>query len=124
VGLVVYYSRIKLDDGSYESRLAACLVEDETQKDRLLPDHKGLRRGIAWWGQLHNGNSTKPLTDENEIREILQSFNIEEFKENETGTTVIIPFIDSDLLIPKREDEQPLWWYSSIEYHLTIAMQR
>ncbi|WP_112180336.1 hypothetical protein [Paraliobacillus zengyii] len=68
MGLVIYYSRIKLDDGTYQSRLAACLVEDESKEDTLLPNkNNGLKRGIAWWGQSHSEISTKPLTDENQI---------------------------------------------------------
>ncbi|KAB8125581.1 hypothetical protein F9U64_22370 [Gracilibacillus oryzae] len=124
IGLVVYYSRIKNEDGNYESRLAACLVEDETHEDRLLPDESELKRGIAWWGQPHSGSSTKPLTGEGEIRDILQALNVQEYKGDETGTTVIIPFINQETLIPKRESNMPFWWYSNIDAYLYVALQR
>lgn len=124
IGLVVYYSRIKKDDGTYASRLAACLVEDETREDRLLPEEGNLRRGIAWWGQSHNDDSTKPITDEGEIRKILQDFNVPEYRGDETGTTVIIPFINEETIIPKRDNDAPLWWHTSVEHYLYIALQR
>lgn len=124
IGLVLYYSRIKNEEGGYESRLAACLIEDESKEDRLLPEQGELRRGIAWWGQPHSEDSTKPLTDEEEIRKILQAFNIEEYTGEETGTTVIIPFINQEKLIPKRDSEIPLWWYSNINSYLYVALQR
>ena len=50
IGLVIYYSRI-CEKGKYQSRLAACLVENETQKDALIPHSGGVKRGIAWWGK-------------------------------------------------------------------------
>lgn len=127
MGLVVYYSRIRNDSGNYESRLAACLVEDETNEDTLLPESKGLKRGIAWWGEKHSEHSTRPLTDEASIAEILDDFNVEPYKGGETGTTVIIPFVDRDMLVPKNEDSEnsePLWWYSDIDLYLHMAIQR
>ncbi|MCA1063882.1 hypothetical protein QTG56_01470 [Rossellomorea sp. AcN35-11] len=125
IGLVVYYSKVKLENGEYESRMAACLVEDESRDDALIPNHDGgLKRGIAWWGETHSGDSTRPLTNENEIIEILSDFNIEPYGEKETGTTIIIPFIDSKKLITKREDESNLWWHKSLELYLNIAVQR
>lgn len=125
IGLVIYYSRVKLETGKYQSRLAACLVEDESKDDALIPNNDGrLKRGIAWWGETHSGESTKPLTNEQEINEILSDFNLEPYGENETGTTIIIPFIDSNRLITKKEDDSNLWWHKSLELYLNIAIQR
>ncbi|WP_330948743.1 hypothetical protein [Virgibacillus sp. MG-45] len=125
MGLVVYYSRIRNSSGNFESRLAACLVEDEFREDSLLPESKGLKRGIAWWGEQHSEQSTRPLTNEASIAEILNDFNIEPYQGDETGTTVIIPFIDREMLVPKREERSdPLWWYSDINLYLHMAIQR
>jgi hypothetical protein len=125
IGLVLYYSKVKLENGEYQSRMAACLVEDESKEDALIPNHDGgLKRGIAWWGEPHSEESTRPLTNENEINEILSGFNIEPYGEKETGTTIIIPFIDSKKLITKRENESNLWWHKSLELYLNIAIQR
>jgi hypothetical protein len=125
IGLVLYYSKVKLENGEYQSRMAACLVEDESRDDALIPNHDGgLKRGIAWWGESHSEKSTRPLTNENEINEILSDFNIEPYGERETGTTIIIPFIDSKKLITKRENDSNLWWHKSLELYLNIAVQR
>jgi hypothetical protein len=125
IGLVLYYSKVKLENGEYQSRMAACLVEDESKEDALIPNHDGgLKRGIAWWGEPHSEESTRPLTNENEINEILSDFNLEPYGERETGTTIIIPFIDSKKLITKRENDSNLWWHKSLELYLNIAVQR
>jgi hypothetical protein len=132
IGLVIYYTRIKNEQGKYESRLAACLIEDEKSKDAMLPsDIKGPKRGIAWWGQrlqedgdVHS--STIPLTDEVQIRSILRDFNIEEFKGSETGTAIVIPYINEDKLIKNAQASagEKHWWTSSMEDYLMVAAQR
>lgn len=125
IGLVIYYSRIKLKDGEYQSRLAACLVEDETKSDTLLPEpEKGLKRGIAWWGEKHSENSTRPITNQEKINRILEDFNIEPYTGDETGTTIIIPFINEKKLIAKAEYSEEQWWHKDIEQYLNIALQR
>jgi hypothetical protein len=125
IGLVIYYSRIKLPDGSYQSRLAACLVEDETKEETLLPNNQtGPRRGIAWWGQQFENISTIPLTNEYEINEILNDFNVKPYGKYETGTTVIIPFINTSKLLFQNENGNLSWWHKDIELYLNIAIQR
>lgn len=130
IGLVVYYSRIKLADGSYQSRLAACLIEDESSDKAIIPPLGKNKRGIAWWGQLHKGESTKPITDEEFISSFLADFNIEPYEEDKTGTTVIIPYINKDELLiePERldaENNKPVpYWYAEIEKYLNLAIQR
>jgi len=127
IGLVLYYSRIKQDDGTYQSRLAACMVEDESKQDTILPYQPNVpRRGIAWWGQMHPDGSTMPVTNEAEISKILSDFNIIQYRGVETGTTVIIPFINPDKLIPlsESESENENWWHKDIELYLDIAIQR
>lgn len=127
IGLVLYYSRIKKGDDSYEERLAACLVEDETKTDTLLPAQDGKpKRGIAWWGKRVDDGSTIPITDKNEIIDILKIFNIKPYEENETGTTIIMPFIKKDSLISTYNDktEGGFWWEESAEEYLKVALQR
>src|SRR5699024_9602568 len=46
-GIVIYYTRVKLQNGKYEERLAASLIEDSNKSDSLLKNNS---RGIAWWG--------------------------------------------------------------------------
>ena len=130
IGLVIYYSRVKLEDGTYQSRLAASLVENETSKDAMIPNYKEYsRRGIAWWGKEVEENVTQPITDEQYIRDFLEIFRIAEYGDEETGTTIIIPYIDREELLSNNrveylnEQEQeiiPFWCYS-IEDYLSIA---
>lgn len=131
VGLVIYYTRIKKADGQYESRLAAALVEDERKPDTLIPKRDGeLERGIAWWGAEYGENSTIPVTDENEIEQILGSMGIKKYAKDKTGTTIIIPYIDEDELLKEtfphdnNFSDIPYWSKSGISDYLKIAVQR
>lgn len=125
-GLVIYYSRI-LENGRYASRLAACLVEDESREDALLKQFEN-NRGIAWWGQEAPGGTTMPLTEEREILEILEVLGCKPFEGDQTGTVIIIPFLRDDLR-PVYLDEDgesgylPPWCRSDEEY-ITVALQR
>lgn len=135
IGLVVYYSRIKKEDGAYESRLSAALVEDEKKSNAILTDGKGLRRGIAWWGEADpydkNGKSTIPVTDEQVIKKIITAFGVDVFDETATGTMILIPFINRKQLLDETipaghaEDYQiPYWCRTDIEEYIKIAIQR
>ena len=130
IGLVLYYSRIKVGR-NYESRLAACLVEDEKASNALLKSSSHLDRGIAWWGQEYGKNSTVPITDEEKIREILDMFSICPYTDDQTGTTIIIPFVsEQDLLLDasdldassKKHQNYP-WMQNAAEY-LILSLQR
>ncbi|WP_053073861.1 hypothetical protein [Bacillus sp. LL01] len=135
IGLVIYYTRTTDANGKLVSRLAACLVEDEEKVNTVIPKMQGKpQRGIAWWGQDAGNNSTKPVTDEDEIHTILKVFNTEPYQEDETGTTVIIPFINEELLLSTttimnynddhEETREKPWWTSNIHDYLGVALQR
>ncbi len=133
IGLVIYYSRIINEQGQYESRLAASLVEDEMEVDSLIPALPGKsKRGIAWWGQSIGENKTKPITDEQYIEQILKIFNMDPYEGDLTGTTIIIPYIDEHMLLENNQIEykdgednsiRP-FWRCSIEDYLKVAIQR
>lgn len=125
IGLVIYYTRIKNSENTFEERLAAALVENEDSSTAILPKDTAWNRGIAWWGQeLESGkDSTIPITDTAEIYDILEALNIEPFKDEETGTTVVIPFINENLSKISTTDSPP-WWEATIESYLKIAVQR
>ena len=127
IGLVIFYTRI-YENGHYQSRLAATYVEDETQKNCILPEYQNQsRRGIAWWGKKTGENTTRPLLDETEINKILSIFDLQPYKENETGTTIIIPYINEDELLHHNvvtSDTVLPEWYSSISEYLNLAIQR
>ena len=128
IGLVFYYSRI-YQDGKFQSRMAACLVEDETKPNALIKQESGVKRGIAWWGKEVGKNATEPITDEKKIAEVLHFFNIEEYSGEETGTTIIVPYINDELLLNQVYATNELitekpYWVNSIEEYLTVAIQR
>lgn len=133
IGLVIYYSRIVNEQGQYESRLAASLVENEMENDSLIPALPGKsKRGIAWWGQEIGDNKTKPITDEQYIKQILRIFEMDPYDGDLTGTTIIIPYIDEHMLLENNQIEykdgednniRP-FWRCSIEDYLRIALQR
>ena len=132
IGLVVYYSRIKLDNGEYQSRLAACLVENQDKEDALLQGHyDGPPRGIAWWGAHYNdeGSETIAITDHYEIQDIINDLGIQPYEGDETGTSIILPYIDEEeLMITARavyfQNYKNYWWLDNVEDYLRVAVQR
>lgn len=128
VGLVIYYSRI-FQDNKYIERMAACMVEDETKKDAIIPPNGKLKRGIAWWGKSIDKNHTIPLENDPEIEEILNIFGIKKYCGDETGTTIIIPYINSDRLLSdvyakNEEDFDRPYWTRQIGEYINVAIQR
>jgi len=133
IGMVLYYSRIRKESGEYESRMAACLVENENNPNSLIPQYKGKsKRGIAWWGEEKGENKTQPITDKEYIKCMLDLFNIEPYKEEETGTTIIIPYINYEELLSNNQvvyttaDGKPIkqFWQESVDEYLRISLQR
>ncbi|MCP2034146.1 hypothetical protein L1279_001129 [Planomicrobium sp. HSC-17F08] len=122
IGLVFYYSRIKKMNGEYEHRLAATMVENEEGEYTYIPsvDNKP-KRGIAWWGEEAEDGSTTAITNEQEIKSIMEIFSINLFAGEETGTKIVIPFINEDKVLPR---DPKLWWSDSIEDYLKVALQR
>lgn len=130
IGLVLYYSRIR-QNGKYQSRLVACLVEDETKKEALIPHAGGVKRGIAWWGKRDGlvAGSTIPVDNELEIVKILSIFGLSPYTQSETGTTIIIPYIDEKVLLNEvyainEPAESKPYWVGGIADYLNIALQR
>lgn len=133
IGLVIYYSRIINDNGEYESRLATSLVENETDSNAMIPIYKGMsKRGIAWWGTEVEENVTQPVTDNDYIDEFLEIFGVKKYENDETGTTIIIPYINSEELLSNNrieylnDQEQQIipFWGNKIEDYISIAVQR
>ncbi len=100
MGLVIFYSHIKRGAG-YESRLIASIVEREGGADAILTRIRPDSIGRGWWGRqaADNDNEILPITDEGEIKEILDIFGLEPFENDETGTSIIIPYIDKERLM-------------------------
>lgn len=135
IGLVIYYSQIESDDGGYVSRMAACLVEDENKSDALIKktNNDSLKRGIAWWGKGIEDGMTVPIIDPEEIIRVLTILNIKPFAEGDTGTSIIIPYINSDNLLegilPSNGNEDNkefsnVWWMDTLTDYIKVAVQR
>ena len=125
-GLVFYYSRIAVGR-SYEERLAVCLVEDERLTERLQKEN---HTGIAWWGSGPEG----PLTDPVQIDRVLKALHVTRYQGDETGTVIVVPFLNDNLGPPRIEPEEtgmpttPLpetpWWDRSYSNYVRVAIQR
>ena len=100
IGLVLFYSQIKTS-GGFESRLIVSLVEHENSDEAILTGVRSDAIGRAWWGRKDAEDSTEllPITDLTEIKEILDVFGVEPFGATETGTSIIIPYIDKKKLM-------------------------
>ncbi|TDL98662.1 hypothetical protein ERX27_02480 [Macrococcus brunensis] len=119
-GIVLYYSRVSLED-NYEERLIASLIESPKQAQRILPEN---HRGIAWWGEYgENPNKLLPITDHDQIAEILSIFNLKPYENEETGTTIIIPFVE-DLNEGEIEKQQKYPWMEDYHEAIKMAVQR
>lgn len=126
-GIVFYYTRVKLDGGHFGERIVASLIENPENKDRLLKESD---RGIAWWGTKDSENQyahtepTYPVTDENEIRDILSIFGLNTYQGNETGTRIIIPFINEQKLLPYKDENNAPVWQKDLSTALDFSIQR
>ena len=100
-GIVIYYSRVK-HNNKYEERLAACLIEDSDKPDAIMPNND---RGIAWWGEKESSDiygKTLPITDSQFISDFISSLGVKSYSGDETGTTIIVPFINDSKITRER----------------------
>ncbi|USF95451.1 hypothetical protein [Latilactobacillus sakei] len=122
-GIVIYYTRVKLADGTYQERLAGSLIENPDGDNPLLDS----KMGLAWWGENNVAESgTHPIVDSAQIRKIISDFGVDPYVDNETGTTIIIPYIDRDKLTNDRsvDDEKIPWFAAELNTSLKLAVQR
>lgn len=128
IGMVAYYTRIKTTLG-FEERLMICEIENEEDANGVLHGISSSNTGIAWWGKLENKDDINsdilPLTNHDEIMKVLSCFNIKPYVGEETGTAVIIPFINEEELLNKTTSSNEYEnWCKSIEQYLEMAIQR
>lgn len=126
VGIVIYYTRVKSDE-NYEERLIASLIESPKQESRILPNNG---RGIAWWGEFPNDSSNSkdaiyPITDGQQIQEILDIFSLTRYQNDETGTTIIVPYVGCNELFNSKSNEEELFpWETTYESNIRTAVER
>lgn len=141
IGIVIFYSRIK-ESNIYQDRLIITLVEDENKKDNdgndatLLSVIEPAHAGKAWWGsRSEDKKDLLPLTDPELIQSVLDIFGIKPFKPSETGTSIIIPYLDTNRLlkgiIPVEtdlkddvKDHLTSVWTASVADYLRLAIQK
>lgn len=135
VGIVIFYSRIALGGSKFEERMIATLIEDESKKKTaILSEIEPTNTGRAWWGERASDeeDDIRPVTDHQTIAQFLEIFGLEPFGKTETGTSVIIPYVDSidllDEVIPDNvlaDDEvDRCTWSESLEGYLRFAIQK
>lgn len=119
IGLVFYYSQIK-KGSKFEQRLAVCLVEDAEKKNSLI---RRSETGICWWGGENDKAKDQEWpaaeTDKTLIDSVIRALGVKPFKDNETGTSVIIPYLKNDLLSGDIAEN-----YGSINNKITEAVIR
>ena len=132
IGLVIFYSRIQ-DGQVYKDRLMACLVENEKNENSILNHVKeyNTKTGVAWWGKKDEefDNSIIPLENREDIENILSCFNLSLYEGEETGTRIIIPFINEKKLLNQTtlgniEDYNVPYWCKSLEDYLKVSIQK
>lgn len=136
IGLVIYYSRVRTAYNKYESLLSAVLIEDPDSPKAIIPNINGSNKfGIVIWGQPIPNNIegvVQETRDPSVIDNVLDAFNFPKFGENETGTSIIIPFINEKRLLSNNrtiDDDRDAttaetYWHTNIEDYLEIAVQR
>lgn len=130
IGLVIYYTRIRLAANKYEERLAIVMVEDEGGDNTLIPAYEGTTKsGVAWWGRKVDTNLTEPITDGQTIEKILKTFGIRRYELKQTGTTIVIPYINEQEILKHNEiiannDIGSSEILSNLEYAIELAVQR
>jgi len=134
IGVVVFYSRIKVDVG-FEERLIISLVEHESQDAALLRSVRDDAIGRAWWGEQDpdDPDGILPITDSDKIQTVLDIFGINRFNSKQTGTSIIIPYVDEDRLlyglIPDEsgisdEEKSMCFWKDSLSEYIKLAVQK
>ncbi len=122
-GLVIYYSRIKNNDGTYEERIISSLVEDDEKEDRLITKEGYL--GITYFGEIINGKPNV-VCDVNFIHKLLNIFNIKPYEGYETGTVIIIPFIDDEQVLMSNgfDYQDKLFWDKDVTNYINMSILR
>ena len=102
VGIVAYYSKT-IVDGEFQERLVVALIEDTDHRESMLFPEFDL--GVSYWGSVSNtSNIAVAVTDADQIEIFLDIFESTRYGEEETGTKIIIPFIDEDDLCREMMD--------------------
>lgn len=104
-GIVIYYSQVEVNPNTFQERLVVSLIEDPRDINKLLDNSE---RGIAWWGQgCDEDDFLLPILNSSEIENILNIFGLQKFPVGQTGTQIIIPYLNNEF-VEKSEDWQKI----------------
>lgn len=129
IGLVIFYSRVKVE-GGFESLMIAVLVQDPESTDAIFPNvNRSNPHGIVMWGEpiVSYPGEVQETRDQETIKKILEGLDYRPFMDNETGTAIIIPFVDENNLLASNRSEDDVnvpYWRNNIEDYLKISVQR
>ncbi len=129
IGLVFYYSRIVNSNGKYESRLIGTFIEDENNPSKFIKDNDST--GIAFFGRFGINGNVIPIVDDREINDFLDIFDIAPYSNDETGTTVIIPFLNKEKALSNNRNSDFFdnldivpRWFNDFEKYLMNSIKR
>ena len=123
-GLCFYYSRT-FENGKYISKLAGALIQNEKDAANCFLGNKS--SGVAYFGDLDSKNNSIPIYNEVLIKEFLDIFGLLPYSGDKTGTIVIIPYLDVNLLLENNknfDDDTSRYWLNDIDECLSMAIQR
>lgn len=123
-GLCFYYSRT-FEHGKYVSKLAGALIQNEKDVENCFLGKNS--SGVAYFGDLDSKNHSIPIYDEIQIKEFLGIFGLTPYDGDKTGTIVIIPYLDINLLLENNknfDDDTSRYWLNDIEECLSMSIQR
>ncbi len=136
IGVVIFYSRIINEDDEYEERLAISMVEDETKTKTYIPPYSGVnsgkrptKTGVAWWGNLDEFGHSYPIDDPVTIKRILSIFDIDQYSGSDTGTNVIIPYINekeilANNIVTNKSNFATIDVYNDLSSYISASIQR
>lgn len=126
IGLVFYYSRT-YENNRYKHKLAGAIIENEESSHALLKQYSS-SLGIAFFGEegegLNGSIRSIPVTNEDEIAEFLDIFNLRPFVDDETGTIIIMPYFNCEKTISKKNYEENVYWDNNFDLSLSMSIQR
>lgn len=125
IGFVIFYSRIKSENGLFESRMNAVFANWKNLDYNPIPDWAGIS---IWGGEKYRENDVTPIYDEQTIESMLNGFGIAPYSGDETGTVIIMPAVsEKDLLADVEEGTEHDYektWLVSVEGCLDFYIQK
>ena len=125
IGFVIFYSRIKNEDGTFETRMNAVFANWKDIDYNPIDNWTGIS---IWGGEMFNGYDITPVYDENIIHGVLDLFGISPYKNSETGTIIIMPSVsDEDLLMDVEggtDHDTEKTWLTSVERCIDFYIQK